>query len=136
MATLEEQYKHLVYRVYDEAFNRGKLETIDDVFSPVFIDQSTPEQEAGRAGVREYVQLVRTGFPDLHVKIEDILAEGKKVAVRTVWQGTHTGSYEGIAPTGKKVARSLLQIFRVQDGLLTEEWNEGVGLADLLHCEK
>ena len=51
------------------------------------------------------------------------------MVVRTTWRGTHLGEYEGIAPTGKHVTRSMIQIFHVKDGKLLEEWSEGKGLS-------
>ena len=55
-----------------------------------------------------------------------------KVAVRTTWRGTHLGEYEGIAPTGKQVTRTMIQIFHLRDGKLLEEWVEGESLTPLL----
>ncbi|MBO0777376.1 MAG: ester cyclase [Ktedonobacteraceae bacterium] len=127
-----EERKALVRRVFEQALNQGKLELVNDLFSPTFTDHSTPEQAPGQAGVREYFAQVRTGFPDIQVSIDTLLAEGEMVAVRTTWRGTHRGTYEGVAATGKPVERTLIQIFRLQNGKLVEEWNEGSGLLDSL----
>ena len=123
-----EAHKALIRRVYEQAFNRGELAVIDEVFAPHFVDHSTPEQEPGTAGVKAYCAMVRAGFPDIHVTIDDLIAEADTVAVRTTWTGTHLGHYDGIAPTGKHVTRSMIQIFRLQSGKIQEEWNEGTGL--------
>ena len=125
-----EKHKSLLRLLYAEALQRGKLELIDEIFAPDFIDHSSEEQAPGRAGVRDYFLAVRQGFPDIQIVIEDMIAEGERIAVRTTWRGTHLGMYEGVSPSGKKVSRTLLQIFRVTDGLLDEEWNEGAGLLD------
>jgi predicted ester cyclase len=125
-----EQQKELVRRVFEQALNQGQLAVIDELFSPAFIDHSTPEQTPGPSGVRAYFTEVRTGFPDLHVSIDLLLTEGELVALRTTWRGTHLGMYEGIAPTGRTTARNMLQIFRLQDGKIVEEWNEGRGLLE------
>lgn len=125
-----EQNKAIVRLVFESAMNQGNLEIIDEVFDPHFVDHSTADQVAGLAGVRDYFTQVRAGFPDIHVTIDDLIAEGSSVAVRTTWQGTHLGTYEGIAPTGRQVTRTMLQIFRIVDGKILEEWNEGKGLLE------
>lgn len=126
----EEANKALIRHLYEEAFQRGNLAIIATLFSPNFVDHSTPGQPPGPAGVQNYFRDILTGFPDMHVTLEDVIAEGEKVVVRTTWQGTHLGTYEGIAPTGRKATRTLIQIFRVANGLIMEEWNEGRGLLD------
>jgi steroid delta-isomerase-like uncharacterized protein len=119
-----------IIRLLFEAFNRENLAIVDEVFSPHFVDNSTPDQAVGPQGVKDYFAMVRTGFPDVRVAINALIAEGDSVAVRTVWRGTHLGEYEGIAATGKQVTRTMIQIFRIADGKIVEEWNEGGGLLD------
>jgi steroid delta-isomerase-like uncharacterized protein len=127
-----EENKTLLHRVFDEALNAGNFSLLDQLFAGDFVDNATPEQLPGPRGVRDYFQAVRTGFPDMHVTIDDLLAEDDKVVIRTTWRGTHLGSYEGIAPTGKPVTRTMIQIFRVADNKIQEEWSEGASLSDLL----
>lgn len=123
-----EANKAIIRQLIEEVINQGNLALIDDLFDATFVDHSAPEQPPGQAGARNYIAAVRTGFPDLHVSIEDLIAEGDKVVVRTIWRGTHQGAYEGMAPTDKRAARTMMQIFRVANGKLAEEWNEGPGL--------
>jgi len=123
-----EANKALIRRLFEEGFHSGKLVVVDEVFHPNFVDRSTPEQPPGTEGVKDYISMVRTGFPDISITIEDLVAEEEKVVVRTTWRGTHLGEYEGIAPTGKQVTRSMIQIFHVKDGKLLEEWSEGESL--------
>lgn len=122
--------KALLVRLFDEALHQGNMAIVDEVFSVEFIDHSTPDQVVGPEGVKAYFLAVRAGIPDIHVTIDDVIAEGDRVVLRSTWRGTHTGTYAGIAPTGKKVARTLIQIFRIMNGQLLEEWNEG---SDLLN---
>lgn len=130
MSTAEN--KALIRRVFDEALNAGKLSLLDQLFASDFVDNATPEQRPGPQGVKDYFQSVRTGFPDMQVTIDDLIAEGDKVVVRTTWRGTHTGTYEGIAPTGKAITRTMIQIFCVADGKIQEEWSEGGSLSELI----
>ena len=127
----------LMQQLYTEVFQQGNLALIETLFTPDFIDHSTPSQMPGPLGVATYVNEVRLGFPDLVVIIEDLIVEENKVVARTTWSGTHLGFYEGIVPTGKRTCRTLIQIFSFVDGKIAEEWNEGNGmLASLLteHC--
>jgi predicted ester cyclase len=124
-----EANKALIRRLFEEGFHSGKLVVVDEVFHPNFVDRSTPEQPPGTEGVKDYISMVRTGFPDISITIEDLVAEEESVVVRTTWRGTHLGEYEGIAPTGKQVTRSMIQIFHVKDGKLLEEWSEGESLS-------
>ncbi|MBE3558406.1 MAG: ester cyclase [Ktedonobacteraceae bacterium] len=125
-----EENKTVVRLLFEDAINSGQLELLDTLFSPDFVDHSTPDQPPGPAGVKTYLQDVRAGFPDLCVAIEDLFAEGERVAVRTSWRGTHRGLYAGKAPTGRQAIRTLIQIFRVSGGKIVEEWNAGHGLLE------
>jgi predicted ester cyclase len=120
-----EANKALIRQLIEEVINQGNLALIDNLFDPAFVDRSAPDQPPGPAGVRDYIAAARIGFPDLRVSIEDLIAEGDKVVVRTTWRGTHTGTYAGVAPSGKQVMRTMIQIFRLSRGKIVEEWNEG-----------
>ena len=61
-------------------------------------------------------------FPDLHVTIEDIIAEGDKVCVRLQETATHTGEYRGLAPTGNKLSYTVVAIWRIVEGKIVEGW--------------
>jgi predicted ester cyclase len=124
----EESNKQIIRQVFEEAFNHKNIELIDILFSLHFIDQSTPDQPTGPQGVKEYFAQVHTIFPDMQVTIDDLIAEGEKVVVRTRWSGTHMDKLADVEPTGKQVTRTMIQIFRVVDGKILEEWNEGSDL--------
>ena len=123
-----EENKTLIRRLFEQGFNWGRLSIVDEVFQPNFVDRSTPDQPPGIHGVKDYIAMVRAGFPDIAVTIEDLVAAEDRVVVRTTWRGTHQGTYEGLPPTGRQVTRTMIQIFRVADGKLVEEWSEGEGL--------
>jgi steroid delta-isomerase-like uncharacterized protein len=120
--------KALIYRLYEEAFMQGNLSIVDELFCADFVDRSTPEQPPGREGVKDYISMVRSGFPDISIAIEDLIAEEDKVVVRTIWRGTHLGEYAGAAPSGRQVTGSIIQIFHLRDGKLSEEWFAGESL--------
>jgi predicted ester cyclase len=65
-------------------------------------------------------------FPDLHIKIEDLIAEGEQVAARTTWRGTHRGVFLGVAPTGKVVAVTGIRIWRIARRIRAAHQTAGV----------
>ena len=125
-----EANKALIHLLFEEAFNRGNLAIVNEIFSPHFVDHSTPNQPVGPQGVKDYFRSVRAGFPDMQVAVDALIAEGDQVAVRTIWRGTHLGEYDGVAATGRQVERTMIQLFRIADGRILEEWNEGGSLLD------
>ena len=128
----QDHNKFLIHQLYEEALNRGNLKLIDTLFSSSFIDHSTSDQVPGPQGVKDYFAQVREGFPDMHVTVDDLIVAENTVVVRTTWRGTHQGVYEGVEPTGKETIRTLIQIFRIADNKIAEEWNEGRGLLEAL----
>ena len=62
------------------------------------------------------------GFPDLSITVEDVMAEGDRVAARVTMRGTHRGEFQGIAPTGKRVEVRAIDMFRISNGKIVEHW--------------
>jgi steroid delta-isomerase-like uncharacterized protein len=73
-------------------------------------------------GWEAFVATFFAGFPDFRLDLEDVLAEGDRVAVRWTFRGTHTGEFLGVAPTGKPVSMSAIEVNRVADGKVAEHW--------------
>ncbi|EFH82486.1 ester cyclase [Ktedonobacter racemifer] len=101
-----------------KAFNERDLAEIEQVFAESFVDHSTPEQAVGPEGVRTYFAMLYDAIPDLRITIDDLVAEGDRVVIRTSWRGTYAESKEA-------VYRSMIQIFHVGQGKIQGEWNEG-----------
>ena len=120
-----EDNKALVRRWFEELFNEAKLDLADEIVTPDHVthDTSTPEHLPGPEGERQLVTLVRGAFPDGRITIEDLVAEGDKVAVRWTFRGTHRGDFMGIAPTGKEVEMGAMDLFRVAGGKIAETWS-------------
>jgi steroid delta-isomerase-like uncharacterized protein len=107
-----------------EALNAGELEACVERASPDLIINlaELPEPLHGRDTWREGAAMFRRAFPDLHAEIEDIFASGDRVAVRLRMQGTHEGDYLGIPATGRPVSYISHEFYRVENGLIAEEW--------------
>ena len=85
-----EENKALVLRFIEEVINQGKLSTVDELITADAVDHSLPPgMPTGREGVKLFLGMIRTAFPDIHESVEDIIAEGDSVVTRTTWRGTH-----------------------------------------------
>lgn len=121
---MSEQNKQLVRRFYEEVENQGKLEVVDELFDPAFRDvyntgRAVPVE--GLEGVKRLATSLRESM-DMHLTIEDLIAEGDKVVARLTSRSTHKTEIMGVAPTGKQIEAQLVEIFRVANGKLVERW--------------
>ena len=101
------------------ALNKQDLSLVDDLVAPNYFDHTTKQ---GLETVKQAITVFCKGFPDFHVTIEDMIAEGDKVWARVTFTGTHTREYLGFAPTGKKISYKSVTIKRVVDGKMVEGW--------------
>jgi steroid delta-isomerase-like uncharacterized protein len=120
-----EESRALIQRFVEEVFNRGNLDVVDDIYAPDYVGHTagSPEQTLGPEGVREFVELYRSAFPDLHTTIEDIVAEGDKVAYRWTAVGTHRGELLGVAPSNNRVELTGITIEQIEGGKIVETYN-------------
>ena len=128
-----EENKALAQRVLEEMFNKGNLDAADELLAPDYVDHdpAMPEDIHGPEGFKEYVDAYRSAFSDLHVEIEDQIAEGDKVVTRWTGTGTHDGELAGIPPTGNRVRFPGMEIVRISEGKLVEGW-EGYDMMNLM----
>jgi steroid delta-isomerase-like uncharacterized protein len=106
------------------AFNSGQLDTCIGFITDDFIINiaGMPFQMRGRAAWMQNAQVMLTAFPGIQGHIEDIFSSGDRVAVRLTMRGTQEGEFLGIPATGRTVEYTSIEIYRVADGLLAEEW--------------
>lgn len=117
-----ERNKQVVTRFVEEVFNQKNLAALDEVVSSTFHSQEQDVEAAGVEVMREIIGAFWTAFPDGHLSIEHILAEGDKVMTWATFTGTHLGQLEAIPPTGKKVAVKDVDLWRLEDGKIVETW--------------
>jgi predicted ester cyclase len=99
----------------------------DEIFAPNFVwHGSGPGQETGVENLKHFFVMLHSGFPGFQSTIEDLLtdSEGDKVVLRFTFHGTHQGEFMGIAPTGKQVTMSGIDILRIADSKIEEMWNQ------------
>jgi len=98
---------------------------VDDLLVPNYLHHDPslpPEMQRGRDAYKQINTMFRAAFPDLSVTVEDLVAEGNKVAARWVWGGTQRGEMMGIPPTNKQVRATGTSIHRVAEGKIVESW--------------
>ena len=115
--------KNLVRRMYEEAWNENRLDIIDEICAADYVGVGPYGNEIGPDAVKRGVASRRLSFPDIHVHIEDMIAEGDKVVARLTFRGTHDGVFQGVPPTGKEVSWSGIWIYRVANGQFVERWH-------------
>jgi steroid delta-isomerase-like uncharacterized protein len=121
---MSEENKAIVRRQEEEVFTQGNLDAADEIYAPNYLghDPSNPEDIRGLEAAKQAAADYREAFPDLQVIIEDLIAEGDKVAARVRFRGTHQGALEGIAPRGKRVESTGIIISRIEGGTIAEDW--------------
>jgi steroid delta-isomerase-like uncharacterized protein len=118
---------------FDDAVNSGDMEIIskmiDEAVAPdVLFHAPVPTGETGVPALKQVWEVLLRAFPDLHVAVEDVIAEGDKVVARQTVTGTHQGEFSGLPPTGKSITYNEIFIFRFADGQIAEIW----GVVDVL----
>lgn len=116
---MSQENKELVRRWF-EALSRHDVDAVADMVAEDFIHNSSTNQ--GRDGVRAELDYWFSAFPDASLSVEDVIADGDRVAARVVTTGTHGGEFMGSPPTGKRVSVQEVDIFRIEDGQITEAW--------------
>jgi steroid delta-isomerase-like uncharacterized protein len=118
----------LVKRFIEEIWNKGNLSLMDEFLIQDFEDHNLLYvAPRGYNGFKSSVNLFRSAFPDFQFTLDQILAEGDRLAIRLTGRGTHKGNFMGIPPTEKNVSFDSMTFMRVQDGKIAEHW----GLLDI-----
>jgi len=112
----EEGNKATIRRVFEEVFNKGNLAIIPELISPDYIYHSPFGDFKGVEGFKQFVTMTRQAFPDVKMKIDDMLAEGDKLAVRLSWGGTFKGKFGDIEPTGHNINMTAAYFYRYKNG--------------------
>jgi len=124
-----EKNKKIVQR-YQEIYNSNDLEALGEVVSDnILTPKIMPGIPTGMEGAKAAHRIMLAGFPDYQTIIDDLVAEGDKVAVRITMSGTHTGSFMGIPATGKHVSFTGMYMARIVDGKIVEHWGEEDGVS-------
>ncbi|HEY2173412.1 MAG TPA: ester cyclase [Mycobacteriales bacterium] len=125
-ATQEAENKATFARLHDVVNTRDVelvSKTIDAIVDPdVRIRTPLPVQTTGAQALKEVWAILLRAFPDLHLTVEDVIAEGDKIVTRNTVTGTHQGDFMGRPPSGKSVSYNEIFIFRFAGGRVAETW--------------
>lgn len=120
---MSEKNKRIERRFYEEAWNKGNIELVDELTAGDYLlHELTDDLIVGPDGLKRNIATVRGAFPNLHLTIEDQIAEGDRVVTRWTARGTHQGHFEGIPPTGKEMQVAGISISRLVAGKFVEAW--------------
>jgi predicted ester cyclase len=124
---LLEANKEVVRRAYEEAWNNQNVDVLDKLLPVDYLMHTRPTVKDGREAIKNVIRAYHAAFPDLHVTIEDLVAEGDKVVMRGTWEGTHLGVWNTelfgpVQPTGVRAKWGGTHLFRVADGRIVESY--------------
>jgi steroid delta-isomerase-like uncharacterized protein len=120
---MSEENKALIRSAWDEIFNKKNLKAVDEYFAEdATLGFAPPGIPADREGFKQIMGPYLTAFPDLHVVLDDQVAEGDNVASRFSITGTHKGELAGLAATGKEVDYTGVNFIQVRDGKIVAVW--------------
>ena len=114
-----ENNKLLVRRLYEDCINPGKVELLAQLLADDFVGS---RGEKGPSEFANTIVALRKGFPDIRFELEDLIAEGDRVAVRWKFQATHMGAFVGVPPSRKQVTQTAIVIYQVREGKLIQAW--------------
>jgi steroid delta-isomerase-like uncharacterized protein len=122
---MSEENKALFRRVIEEGYNKHNLALLDELYADCVWYRPETGELKGEA-LKQYVASLLAAVPDIRITIQDQVAEGDKVVTRYSCIGTHKGEFMGLAPTGKQVTVSGMNISRIVEGKIVEareEWD-------------
>ncbi|SFH71909.1 conserved hypothetical protein, steroid delta-isomerase-related [Collimonas sp. OK307] len=114
-----ENNKLLIRRLYENCINRGNLALLTELIADDFVGSPGAQ---GAAEFAKGIATIRYGFPDVQFEVEDLIAEGDRVAVRWSFRGTHGGPFAGRAASHAQVTQTANVIFQIRDGKIARAW--------------
>ena len=127
---MSEENKAVVQRfneLFGECWRTGDVDILDEVLAPDFVYHS-PGTPPDLAGFKQSLLMLSAGLHDLQYTVDDLFAEGDRVADRMTWQATHQGELFGLPPSGNTVRGTEMHISRIAEGRIVERWGEGDNL--------
>ena len=119
-ARVIEANKALVRRAI--GYNHGAVDDGADIFAPNFVAYMPGQPPMDRASFERFVAGVAEGLPGYTYEVHDQIAQGDLVVNRVTWRGVHTAALAGVPATGRSVELRGINMFRVRDGRVVEQW--------------
>ena len=131
---MSEELKATIRRVNDEAWNKGNLDALDELYAADYVYHRPPFLDVeGLEAFKQYIADLRTAYADLQLTLDEIIVEGNTSTSRWTYRGTHKGRSPAfdIPPTGKQVTFTGCTVNHWVEGKIVEDWNS-IGYLDLL----
>ncbi|RJP82317.1 MAG: ester cyclase [Candidatus Zixiibacteriota bacterium] len=119
------KYRQIARKFMEEIIGQGKTDQVEQVVDSNFVlhDPTWPHDVHGPEGLKEFVAELRGAFPDLQQTVDQLVVEGDLVACRWTATGTHRGELFEIPPTGKEVCMGGMDILRLANNRIVEDWS-------------
>ena len=118
---MPEDNEKVMRRFIDEVINHGDFSVLSELVHPDYIYRSPDQELKGPDALKDLLAAYRAAFPDLNVRIDDMVSGGEKIAISISLTGTHEGDLMGLSPTGKTVKITGMILSHFQDGKIVEE---------------
>lgn len=113
----------LIRRFYEDMWNKFDKGVFPEILDPhISFRGSLGQTKNGYAELSEYVDFVRSAFPDFHNEIVETISEGSKTFARLRYTGTHRGELFGIAPTGRRIEYAGAAVFTIRKDKIADVW--------------
>lgn len=124
MGSRPDEAKTVTERLFQEVFNHGRLDLIDELVAEDAVEHEALPISTGemRMDLRAWISELRRAFPDYHIEVEELIGEGDKVVALERITGTNSGPLLGIPPTGRRFCIDAIDVMRVDDGKVVEHW--------------
>ncbi len=119
-----EENKEIVRLFFALGPSQGDMNAAAELLAPDFALHVPLPTAPGVQGISDVVTACRAAFEHLNVTVEDMVAEGDRVAARFTAHGVHKGQFMGLPPTGKPIIMTGIEIFRIENGKIAELWGE------------
>jgi predicted ester cyclase len=119
---MSENHRQLVHRWFDEVWNQGKRETIDELLGPECVTHDGSVTVKGPQSCHQFFDRMQSGFSRIHIDCNEFLSEGDMCCVRWLATMSHTGDLPGLTSTGKEIRVTGISVFRIVDGRFEEAW--------------
>lgn len=106
----------------EEVASKGNVDVLDEILADDFVDHDPGDYDSNKEGLKNFFRDFRSAFPDLKAEVEEMAATDEYVTIRYNVSGTHKGTFQGHAPTGKTFTAPSMQLGRWRDGKCVERW--------------
>ena len=130
LGNMEESNADIAVRALGEILGNGNLDVVDELYAPEYVHHG-PGGDSDREGFRAAEAGFAAAVTDASFVVQDLLESGNRVAMRWSLTAKQTGEIAGISPTGKQFSITGIMIFRIEDGVILEDWEEA-NIAGLL----